>query len=467
MRDELARSDGDDVDEPIAEHEFADKLGRVAPAADAWKEHLVRKEVKHQVVTSCTAPNVAVYLRYHPAWKGCVVYDEFREDVITTRVPPWCLEDAHAQIAPGPWTDLDTGRLVAWLARNEGLEMPVGEVERGLQTAADTARVHPVREYLRGLRWDGVARIDSWLHDLLGAEAGPYASGVGSRWLISAVARVMRPGCQVDCTLILEGATGAGKTSVFRNLVPVREWYSDTPLDLSNKDSLDALRSVWIYGLDELDSLRKGEVTRIKNFLTQTRDRYRPPYGRRVRDYVRQNVFAGTTNEDEYLIDRTGNRRFWPVRVADVIDWGRIAAVRDQLWAEAFVRFEAGAAWHVDTQVLRVLCTAQQQDRTVVHPWVEIVRRWLAQPTQLELEDGRSYRSPFDVAKGVTTMDVLVHAVGMPRKDCDTRHAMQAAAALRENGWAKSRVCVDGSRTPRFFPPPPQPPEPDDIDRGE
>jgi hypothetical protein len=123
----------------------------------------------------------------------------------------------------------------------------------------------------------------------------------------------------------------------------------------------------------------------------------------------------------------------------------------------------------VNTVALRELCDEQQRARVVAHPWVELVGRWLATPTQLELEDGRSYRSPFDLSRGVTTTDVLVHCIGVPRKDCDTRNAMAAAAALRDNGWVKARGRVDGDRTPRFHPPPrgelAAEPEPDDIDR--
>ena len=177
---------------------------------------------------------------------------------------------------------------------------------------------------------------------------------------------------------VVLGKTGAGKTRAFRSLVPVADWYQDTGITIGDKDSYGNLRSVWIYGLDELDSLRKGDVTRIKNFLTAPRDHYRPPYGHRAQDFYRQNVFCGTTNEEQYLVDRTGNRRFWPVRIADVIDTDRIAADRDQLWAEAVVRYRAGDRWHVDTPLLRQLCTEQQADRMQRDPWVDIIAEWLA-----------------------------------------------------------------------------------------
>jgi predicted P-loop ATPase len=471
LREEMAASEGEPShpdDGAMGPEEMPDdRTGRTMPVSAAWRLKLITKELKHGGIATCpNAANVTTYLRYHPAWEGCVVYDEFADTIVTTRVPPWREEDMPSDPQPGPWTDGDTGRLVNWIARNESIDVSTAIVECGLATAADTSRVHPVREYLRSLVWDGTKRIERWLHTYLGAEDDLYTSGVGPRWLISAVARIFEPGCQVDCTLILEGLTGAGKTTAFRTLVPRPEWYCDTPLDLANKDALDALRSVWIYGLDELDSLRKGELTRIKNFLTQRFDHYRSPYARRARNYLRQNVFGGTTNEDEYFLDRTGNRRFWPVRVADVIDTERLSRDRDQIWAEAVHLYRLGVPWHVNTGGLRKLCEDRQSRRLVIDPWVGMVRRWLETPTEVVTDGGHTHREPFDVSHGVTTSDGLVHCIGVPRERCDIRGEMRMAAALRACGWQKTgRHVRDGVREYVFLPVPQALPDPDDVDR--
>lgn len=121
----------------------------------------------------------------------------------------------------------------------------------------------------------------------------------------------MDPGCQVDNTLILETPTqGERKSSALRALVPDESWFGETPIEIGNKDSYQALRGKWIYALDELDSTRRAEQTRVKSFLTARIDCYRPSYGRRTQDFPRHTIFCGSTNEENYLPDRTGNRRY-------------------------------------------------------------------------------------------------------------------------------------------------------------
>ena len=388
------------------------------------------------------AANVTTILRHHNLWAGCVIYDEFRDCTVTSRPPPWDPEDAPEIHDEGPWSDGDTGRLVNWLVRAEHLNVPVCEVERGLAVAADMCRRHPVREYLRTCReaWDGEPRVDRWLAHYLGTSDGEYERGVGARWLISAVARIVVPGEQVDCTLLLEGPQGIGKTSALRGLVPVAEWYADSGLDLSNKDSLDALRAVWIYGLDELDSLRKGETTRWKTFLSQTRDHYRPPYARRTRDFARQCVFAGTTNERQYLVDSTGGRRFWPVRCGRV-DVEALRRDRDQLWGEACQRYVDGERWYADTPRLRCLCEEQQEERAQVHPWEDLVTRWLDKP-MARGADG--FPELVDVSQGVSTTDVLIHACGVARERLSKSAETQVGTILRGLGYEAVRR--DGRR---------------------
>ena len=444
LSDELAATEG----EPSSPYACFDpddipddRSGRTVPAADAWRMLLLmgeRKDGKGYVpFVKPISANVSTILRRHPQWTGCVAYDEFRECIVTTRPPPWHPEDMPEGCEEGPWGDNDTSRLVAWLARcGDALDVAVSDVERGLAVAADCARRHPVRDYLRALSWDGLPRVDAWCATCLGAPDDEYTRGVGSRWLISAVARIMVPGAQADCTLLLEGPQGAGKTSALRALVPVSEWYADSGLDLSNKDSCDALRSVWIYGLDELDSLRKGEVTKWKTFLTQTRDHYRPPYARRTRDFLRQNVFCGTTNESQYLVDETGSRRFWPIRCGR-IDVDAIRRDRDQLWAEAMTRYVADEPWHIDSARLRLLCEEQQGSRQQVDPWVDCIARWLERPVGRDEKDG--YPVAIDTSAGVSTTDVLVYACQVPRRELSKGAEMRAGSILRGLGYERRR----------------------------
>ena len=456
MRDELAESEGEPGDESdaLAPGEMPGEHGRVLRLEDAWRLKLVMNEKKIcgryvQYVESVHA-NVTTILTHHPLWLGCVVYDEFRETVAAVKDPPWDPEDAPERVAQGAWTDEDTLRLSSWLVRAERLKVRGADVEAGLSVAAHKRRVHPVRAYLRGLVWDRTPRLDGMLSDYFGTDDGLYERGVGSKWMISAVARIMQPGSQVDCTLIVEGWQGAKKSSGFRALVPNREWYSETGVVIGTKDSYGALHAVWIYGFDELDSVRRGDTTKTKSFLTATSDKYRPPYGHRDKIYLRQTVFCGTTNEETYLPDRTGNRRYHPVRCRRTVDVTAIERDRDQLWAEAVVRFDAGEKWYVDTPGLQALCSEQQAERVIADPWVEMIAAWLATPTQLSFDGGTDHREPLDTRKGVTTCEVLTHCLGMRKGDVDTRHEMRVGAALRELGYGVRRERDGTARVRRY-----------------
>src|SRR5581483_7104435 len=182
---------------------------------------------------------------------------------------------------------------------------------QAVQTAARDRPIHPVKAYLHALLWDGVQRVDTWLSAYLGAEDTEYARAVGSRWLISAVARIYRPGVKADCCLILEGPQGIKKSTALRTLAG--EYFTDELADLGSKDAALQIRGVWIVEISELDSLARSEIASIKAFMSRTADRFRPPFGKRVVECPRQCVFAGTVNHTEYLRDETGARRFWPV----------------------------------------------------------------------------------------------------------------------------------------------------------
>jgi putative DNA primase/helicase len=390
------------------------------------------------VPKSCVA-NAVTTLCKDRRWRGVLAYDEFAECVVTRAQPPWH-EDGAAGAELGEWTDADTMRLRIWLERVMGITLAAGEADGVVSLAASAHRFHPVREYLRGLTWDGEPRLELFLANYLGTEPNDYTRAIGKRWLVSAVARIMRPGCQVDCTLILEGAQGIGKTSALRALVPIASWYADTGIEIGDKDSYQNLRGVWMYGLDELDSLKRGDVTRIKNFLTQTKDHYRASYARRARDYLRQNVFAGTTNEEHYLVD-SDNRRFWPARVTRAVNPTRIATDRAQIWAEAVACFDRGDPWHVDTPELRTMCEEQQRGRRQPDPWTPTVAEWLAKPTS------------YDSLLGVLTTDVLHKALSVPLGEMTKADERRVTDILRELGYMRGpQRRENGIRVRRWSP---------------
>lgn len=362
--------------------------------------------------------NTLQALRAAPELAGLVRFNEFAGRVEFARAPTWRHVEAGTE-----WSDADDVDLQAWL-QVRGIEV------RARNTIADcVSRVardnpsHPVRDWLSGLTWDGRKRLTHWLPDYLGAE-GPaaYLEAIGPAFLISAVARVFKPGCQADHVLTFEGPQGSGKTSAVRILG--RPWITEGLPDLANKDAALHLAGVWLVELSELAAVRRTDsIEHVKAFLTRAVDRYRPPYGRRTVDIPRQCIFIATTNEAAYLRDPTGNRRFWPVRCGS-IDLEAIERDREQLWAEAVQRYEAGAPWHLSSELAELAATEQEARRYV---------------TELE-QDVADYleRMRMQGHTELAVRDVLRDALGINSTD-DPRAAAglgpQVAAAMTRAGW--------------------------------
>jgi predicted P-loop ATPase len=253
-----------------------------------------------------------------------LAFNEFGLGTVVLRPAPWGI------VPKGEWTDHEDRLAAEWLQR-QGILVSVDVAGQAVQTAARDHPFHPVRTYLNSLYWDGIERVDRWLTTYLGADDTEYSRAVGSRWLISAVARIFRPGAKADCCLILEGPQGIRKSTALRTIAG--EYFTDELADLGSKDAAMQTRGVWIIELSELDNLGHAEVARIKAFISRTTDRFRPPYGMRLVESPRQCVFAGTVNHGTYLRDETGGRRFWPI-VCGCIDVDALARDRDQLWAK-------------------------------------------------------------------------------------------------------------------------------------
>lgn len=347
-----------------------------------------------------------------------VAYDEFRDRVVITEQVPW------DKVGPFPrnWTDMDSIYL-QMAGQGVGLTPSKETARDAAYTVADANRFHPIRDYLRGLQWDGVPRIDTWLADYLGAERSDYTRLVGAKWLIGAVARVMQPGCKMDASLILEGRQNAGKSTVGAILAG-DEFFTDHLPDMRDKDAMQTLRGNWIIEMGELSGMRKAEVEDVKKFLTARIDKYRPPYGRELIDQPRQCVFMGTTNEDEYLKDVTGNRRFWPVRCADLIDLERLGADRGQLWAEAMHRYAQGETWWLDRENI-ALAEAEQAKRLERDPLEDDVLRVV----EAEIKLGNPIRT--------------VNILKLLNLEINKINEMKVANLLKINGWRKITGRVD------------------------
>lgn len=415
-------------------------------APDDWRQRLVRSR---EGDCKSTPHNLMLILENDEELSGLFALDEFANQVTITRNPPWRGGKA------GEWLETGATQLAAWLGQPETYMMNVKSsmVMEAVEATANINRHHPVREYLEGLEWDGVERIPSLFPTYFGTADNPYTRGVGLIFMISAVARILQPGCKVDTMLVLEGRQGAGKTRVTQMLFGGDRWYMDAQRSPTEKDFYQDLQGKWGVEIGELVSFTKSEANKVKQTLSATADTYRPSYGRYSRTFPRQNVFIGTTNEDQPLRDATGARRFLPVRVGTV-NVEELRTWRDQLWAEAVVRYRRGESWWE----LPEGAAEEQEDRYQADAWEEPVARWLeGGPKDHYAWRINCAKSDDPMKRGevleCSTTDLLSFALRVDVGRQDRQMQMRVAAIMTRFGWPKHRVSVGNQRVYLYYRP--------------
>jgi len=359
--------------------------------------------------------NALLALRAAPEWGGVLAYDEFALTVMAKRPPPWV--PTNGGWAERVWGDRDDVLTAEWL-QHQGIHVNERVAMQAAMAVAKDASFHPIRDYLCRIVWDGTARVETFALNYLGAEDTIYHRTVGQCFLISAVARVMRPGCQVDHMLIAEGPQGAGKSSLARLMF--EPWFSDDIAELGSKDSAMQVRVAWGIEIAELASMTRGEIERVKAFVSRRVDRFRPSYGRHVIQVERQSVFIGTTNADAYLKDETGARRSWPVKCGN-IDLAGVARDRDQLWAEAVSLYRGGEPWWLADATDVALASAEQSARYVDDAWAGPMAAYL---------EGRADTSVGEILH--EALDLLLGSWGQPEQN-------RVARCLRVLRWERYR----------------------------
>lgn len=309
---------------------------RQASEGDAWKSKLkLTTDSKGGVTgTKNSEANVLLILANDPEFRNRIKWNVLKNKI----------ETLGGFLSKQPPESLDVP-LAAWL-QSSAYSCAVSPAVAGacLVHTAMTNTYDPVRKYLDSLPdWDGKPRCEGLLLDYANAEGNPdWIRLITRKFCIAAIARVMEPGCQVDNTLVLQGAQGGGKTSFVR--VMGAGFHVETSLDFHNKDAVLTASQNWLVELGELASLSKSNIESIRNFLTRKEDQIRLPYGRTVQTMPRRCIFIGTTNSRQPLTDPEGSRRFWVVSVGRVDTVG-LAKIRDQAWSEALHLYKTGAQW--------------------------------------------------------------------------------------------------------------------------
>lgn len=296
--------------------------------------------------------------------------------------------------------------------------------------------VHPVRDYLDRLVWDGTPRLDEWLVTYGGADdRSAYVRAVGALPLVAAVRRVRQPGAKFDEMLIGEGTQGQGKSTALRTLCPNDDWFSDDlPLAVDSKQVVERTSGKWIIEASELHGNRGREAEQLKAFLSrQTDGPVRLAYARLSVSVPRQFVIIGTTNTSVgYLKDATGGRRFWPVRVRR-FDTEALLRDRDQLWAEAAAREAAGESIRLNAELWEA-AGQQQEQRRATDPWEEVLEELIDGADLVRVDVDGDYVEADAISAGA-----VWGKLGVEANHRDNRHAHRVGEILQRHGFTKKQ----------------------------
>jgi predicted P-loop ATPase len=395
-----------------------------------WQKLLILGKKKKPL--TCLS-NVVTALTYAPEWCGTLSFNEFTLEILVRKPTPIGAKADHV------WTDDDDRETAVWMQQH-GVIATSKTVAEAVQVVAHRNPIHPLRDEIDALEWDGVPRLDAWLIDYAGAADMKYTRAVGACWVISMMARLYMPGCKSDYVLGLEGDQGIGK-SMLLSILPGRKCFADRVSNLDTKDAMLEMAGILVVEMSELVNMKGATLEKFKAFVSSQDDRFRDPYGRRVAWHPRQCVLCATTNLTEPFTDPTGTRRIWPVRCG-VIDIPGLRAVRKQLLAEARVRLKpqspaisldgiegTGERWWLEDEELKKLAAAEQEDRYEPGVWDDNIVEWIAKPEQRWKREGSgTYATtlpvkPWDESEAgkVTITDILVHGL-----EKDIGHLTQA-----------------------------------------
>jgi len=385
----------------------------------------------------CHSGNITLIIRQDPLLAGKIWLDE-------STMFPHIHPDVRATFDLPPTyrnvlTDADEFAIQNWIIATYGIIPGIKMVQAAIHlVAAGNVRSKP-RDYLNALPvWDGTKRVESWLTTAAGVEDNVLTRAYAKKYLLSCVARAMNPGCQVDTVLVLVGPQGAQKSTLLRELAGT-DLFADSELDIQNKDSYGKIRTAWIYEIAEMSSFNKAETNLLKAFVSSREDTYRPPYGHCTVTSPRSMCFAATSNNNDFLKDVTGSRRFWCVTVTTInLDWMR--ANRDQLWAEAMYLYLGATKTNTDhiwwlTPAEDSIRVDDAAEYASDDPYVDLCLAWLqSRPS-----------NTFSLVDCIKDIEILGNA---------SYHQANITAAMKKIGCEKKMVREGGTQKRVWVAPP-------------
>ena len=319
-----------------------------------------------------------------------------------------------------------------WLYSQLGIQTDPQTVKEQIAHNARKNSYDPLKEWLLGLEWDGVKRLQGFFTQYCGSPAEfedgtpalNYYAKIGPKWFLGAVARALDPGQLVKAILVLEGTQNKKKSALLRALAGAG-YFSDSLVNINSKESTMLISRMWIIELAEMSFMRGTTSNEVKSFISRTEDYIRPPYGAVLEAFQRRAILVGTINDKHYLEDHTGNVRYWPV-VVDMIDVDKVLDDREQLWAEAVALYQAGEQWWLEGDDV-ALVEAQTNERLPEDPIEDLINRWW-----LNLD-------PSKRPAEVNTLEVLLACIQMAKHQITNKEQQRVGRALRKLGFKVKR----------------------------
>lgn len=317
--------------------------------------------------------NIVLILSNDSNYRGKIWFDDFAGKLMLTRPVPWDSGEGSRE-----WKDSDDAQLALRLEKEYQITGR-DKIETAVKVVSDNNKKNEVKSLLLSLSWDRVERIPTLLHDYLGAEKSEYTSDVMRKALAAAVARAFSDsGVKYDYMVIFKGPQGIGKSTFLSKLG--MDWYSDSLSTFEGKEAAELIQGVLINEVGELSAMSRSETEAVKQFLSKTHDIYRAAYGRHTQKRVRRGVFFGSTNQEEFLRDVTGNRRFWPVVLHEENPTKNIFSDLDKevhlIWAEAVYYYMLGEPLYLEGESAEI-AKRLQEDFREVDPWQEAIEEYL------------------------------------------------------------------------------------------
>ena len=359
-------------------------------------------------------------LNYTELFKRKLWFDEFHVDIFTEWDGP-----------RRPWSEQDMLKLLVKFQRDYGFHrLKPDTLELTIRAYAYAHRRNEAMDWMKSLKWDGVSRIQQFFKSHLSADESEYTQAASKNWWVSMVARIMSPGSQVDNMVILEGVQGARKTSLLREIAG--EWYAEASAAFGTKDFYQQIQGKLIIEIAELDMFSKSDVNTIKRVVSNTVDEFRAPYERKHAKHPRRCVFVGTTNQDGYLMDETGNRRYWPITVG-LVDMDKVKADREQLFAEAMDAFKQGDSWW---EMPEMETKRAQAERLADDPWSDAIEKYI-NDIQVRIT-------------GTTCTEVATKCLDIEIGRLSRKETVRIGKCLRQLGW-HPRVIREGNVIKKRF----------------